>query len=169
MKIAITGHKQGIGKEFAEQLSARGHEIIGISRSDGENIRRTAHTASLIEPCDMLINNAISLYAQTELLFEVWHRWQDIKETHYIWNISTKLCEQDHDIDINGISLRESMQYRNQKMALELAHHQLNSQPSNIKMSLIRPGGVKTQTFSDPNSMSAEQYVKGVLEQQDTV
>jgi len=45
MKIAITGHKKGIGKAFAEQLSARGHEIIGISRSDGENIRRTVHTA----------------------------------------------------------------------------------------------------------------------------
>ena len=142
MKIAITGHKRGIGKAFAEQLADRGHSIVGISRSDGENIRRTAHTASLIEPCDMLINNAISLYAQTELLFEVWHRWQDIKETHYIWNISTKLCEQDHDVDIKGITFRESMQYRNQKMALELAHHQLNSQPSNIQMSLIRPGDV---------------------------
>lgn len=169
MKIAITGHKQGIGKAFAEQLSARGHEIIGISRSDGENIRRTAHTASLIEPCDMLINNAISLYAQTDLLFEVWHRWQDIKETHYIWNISTKLCELDHDIDIKGITFRESMQYRNQKMALELAHHQLNFQPSNIKMSLIRPGDIRTQTWSNPNSISAEDYVKKVLEEQDTV
>ena len=169
MKIAITGHKKGIGKAFAEQLSARGHEIIGISRSDGENIRRTAHTASLIEPCDMLINNAISLYAQTELLFEVWHRWQDIKETHYIWNISTKLCELDHDIDIKGITFRESMQYRNQKMALELAHHQLNFQPSNIKMSLIRPGDVRTQTWSNPNSITADDYVKKVLEEQDTV
>ena len=169
MKIAITGHKKGIGKAFAEQLSARGHEIIGISRSDGENIRRTAHTASLIETCDMLINNAISLYAQTELLFEVWHRWQDIKETHYIWNISTKLCELDHDIDIKGITFRESMQYRNQKMALELAHHQLNFQPSNIKMSLIRPGDIRTQTWSNPNSISAEDYVKKVLEEQDTV
>ena len=169
MKIAITGHKQGIGKAFAEQLSARGHEIIGISRSDGENIRRTAHTASIIEPCDMLINNAISLYAQTELLFEVWHRWQDIKETHYIWNISTKLCELDHDIDIKGITFRESMQYRNQKMSLELAHHQLNFQPSNIKMSLIRPGDVRTQTWSNPNSITAEDYVKKVLEEQDTV
>ena len=169
MKIAITGHKKGIGKAFAEQLFARGHEIIGISRSDGENIRRTAHTASLIEPCDMLINNAISLYAQTELLFEVWHRWQDIKETHYIWNISTKLCEQDHDIDIKGITFRESMQYRNQKMALELAHHQLNFQPSNIKMSLIRPGDVRTQTWSNPNSITAEDYVKKVLEEQSTV
>ena len=168
MKIAITGHKKGIGKAFAEQLSARGHEIIGISRSDGENIRRTAHTASLIEPCDMLINNAISLYAQTELLFEVWHRWQDIKETHYIWNISTKLCESDHDFNIHGLTMRESMQYRNQKMAMELAHRQLNAQESNTKMTLIRPGAVNTQTFSDPNSISAEQYVKGVLEQQDT-
>jgi short-subunit dehydrogenase len=169
MKIAITGHKKGIGKAFADQLSARGHEIVGISRSDGENIRRTAHTASMIEPCDMLINNAISFYAQTELLFEVWHRWQDIKETHYIWNISTKLCEQDHDIDINGITLRESMQYRNQKMSLELAHHQLNFQPSNIKMSLIRPGDVRTQTWSNPDSITAEEYVTKVLKQQDIV
>lgn len=169
MKIAITGHKRGIGKAFAEQLSERGHEIVGISRSDGENIRRTAHTASLIEPCDMLINNAISFYAQTELLFEVWHRWQDIKETHYIWNISTKLCEQDHDIDIKGITFRESMQYRNQKMSLELAHHQLNFQPSNIKMSLIRPGDVRTQSWSNPDSITADDYVKELLQQQDVV
>tara|TARA_B100001175_G_C19486578_1_gene630129 strand:- start:879 stop:1388 length:510 start_codon:yes stop_codon:yes gene_type:complete len=169
MKIAITGHKKGIGRAFAEQLTARGHEIVGISRSDGENIRRVAHTASLIEPCDMLINNAISLYAQTELLFEVWHRWQNIKEAHYIWNISTKLCELDHDIDINGLTLRESMQYRNQKMSLELAHHQLNFQPSNIKMSLVRPGDVHTQSWSNPHSISAEDYVKKLLDKQDVV
>ena len=128
-----------------------------------------AHTASLIEPCDMLINNAISLYAQTELLFEVWHRWQNIKEAHYIWNISTKLCELDHDIDINGLTLRESMQYRNQKMSLELAHHQLNFQPSNIKMSLVRPGDVHTQSWSNPHSISAEDYVKKLLDKQDVV
>ena len=169
MKIAITGHKKGIGKAFAEQLSARGHEILGISRSDGENIRRTAHTAGLIEPCDLFINNAISMYAQTELLFEVWHRWNDIKETHHIWNISTKLCELDHDIEIKGITFRESMQYRNQKMALELAHHQLNFQPSNIKMSLIRPGSVRTQTWSDPDIITAKDYVTQVLSLQDTV
>ena len=169
MKIAITGHKKGIGQAFAEQLSARGHEIVGISRSDGENIRRTVHTASLIENCDALINNAISMYAQTELLFEVWHRWQHSEITHHIWNISTRVCEQDHDIDIKGLTMRESMQYRNQKMALELAHHQLNFQPSNIKMELIRPGNVSTQSFSDPDAMTAEDYVKQVLAQQGMV
>ena len=167
MKIAITGHKKGIGKAFAEQLSARGHEIVGISRSDGENIRRTAHTASLIEPCDMLINNAISFYAQTELLFEVWHTWQHTKEVRHIWNISTKVCERDHDIDIKSLTMRESMQYRNQKMALELAHHQLNFQPSNIKMELIRPGSIKTQTFSETDAMPVDEYVKQVLKELD--
>ncbi len=35
MKIAVTGHKHGIGKAFAEQLSARGHDIVGISRAMG--------------------------------------------------------------------------------------------------------------------------------------
>ena len=169
MKIAITGPNRGIGKAFADLLSARGHAIVGISRSDGENIRRTMHTASLIEPCDMFINNAISMYAQTELLFEVWHRWREQKEVHHIWNISTRVCEWDKDKKINGLTMRESMEYRNQKMALELAHAQLHAQTSNIKMELIRPGSVNTQLFSAPGSMSAEQYVEGVLEQQDTV
>ena len=166
MKIAITGHKRGIGQEFARQLSDLGHEIVGISRSDGENIRRTAHTASIIEPCDMLINNAISFYAQTELLFEVWHLWQSSEEVHHIWNISTKVCEWKDDKQINGLTMRQSMEYRNQKMALELAHAQLRCQPSKIKMELIRPGSVNTQTFSDPDSVSADEYVSRVLTEQ---
>jgi NADP-dependent 3-hydroxy acid dehydrogenase YdfG len=165
MKIAITGHKRGIGRAFHNQLEQWGHDIVGISRSDGENIRRTAHTASIIEPCDMFINNAISLYAQTELLFEVWHRWRTSDREHHIWNISTRVCEWGEDRQINGLTMRESMQYRNQKMSLELAHQQLSAQPSNIKMSLIRPGSVNTQPFSDPGSPSAEEYVSGVLVQ----
>lgn len=165
MKIAITGHKRGIGRAFHTQLASLGHNIIGISRSDGENIRRTAHTASIIEPCDMLINNAVSLYAQTELLFEIWHRWQSSDQVHHIWNISTRVCEWEKDQQINGLTMRESMQYRNQKMSLELAHQQLSEQQSNIKMSLIRPGSVNTQPFSDPKSPTAQEYVTEVLNQ----
>lgn len=165
MKIAITGHKRGIGKALADQLALHGHEIVGISRSDGENIRRVSHTASLIESCDMFINNAISMYAQTELLFEVWHRWKDSSDVRHIWNISTRACEWTEDTQIHGLTMRESMEYRNQKMALELAHRQLDSQDSNIRMTLIRPGGVKTQTFSDPSAMPADEYARQVLEE----
>lgn len=166
MKIAITGHKKGIGKAFAEQLSVMGHDIVGISRSDGENIRRTVHTASLIDPCDLFINNAISFYAQTELLFEVWHRWHLDDKEHHIWNISTRVCEWSQDKQIRGLTMRQSMEYRNQKMSLELAHRQLCEQDSNIKMQLIRPGSVKTQTFSEPDAMSPNDYVAQVLKQQ---
>lgn len=166
MRIAITGHKKGIGKAFADQLASRGHEIVGISRSDGENIRRTAHTASIIEPCDMLINNAISFYAQTELLFEVWHRWQHSEQEHHIWNISTRVCLSTEDKQLNGLTMRQTMEYRNQKMALELAHAQLRAQPSKTKMELIRPGSVNTQSFSEPDSISAEEYVCRILTEQ---
>ena len=162
MKIAITGHKRGIGQEFNKQLNALGHQIIGISRSDGENIMRTMHTASIIEPCDMFINNATCMYAQTELLFEVWHRWQHSERRHHIWNISTIVCDWEADREIKGLTMRQSMQYRNQKMSLELAHRQLNEQPSKIEMQLIRPKSVKTHSSTD--GITAEAYVKGVLE-----
>jgi NAD(P)-dependent dehydrogenase (short-subunit alcohol dehydrogenase family) len=111
----------------------------------------------------MFINNAISMYAQTELLFEVWHRWQHSGGVHHIWNISTRVCEWSEDKKITGLTMRQSMEYRNQKMALELAHRQLDAQPSNITMTLIRPGEVNTQPFSRPNSESAESYVKKIL------
>jgi len=164
MRIAITGHKRGIGRAFADALSDRGHSIVGISRSDGENIRRVEHTASIIEPCDVFINNAISQYAQTELLFEVWHRWNDSMKARQIWNISTRVCERHEDKQIRGLTMRESMEYRNRKMALELAHEQLDAQPSNITMTLIRPSSVRTQEWSDPKCPDADTYVNGVLE-----
>ena len=148
MKIAITGHKHGIGKAFAEQLSARGHEIIGISRSDGENIRRITHTANLIEPADLFINNAQSNYAQTELLYEVWNRWAlwlPPRHNKWIWNISTQATT--IPVDVMGIGAPNEVdmsQYRTQKIALEEASKQLQYKEAWPKISIIRPGGVAT-------------------------
>ena len=76
MKIAITGHSAGIGQALAKIFEAQGHEIIGLSRRNGYNIRSLPKVASMIESCDMFVNNAQVGYAQTELLFEVWRRWQ---------------------------------------------------------------------------------------------
>jgi hypothetical protein len=59
MQIAITGHMAGIGHALAKILESRGHEIVGISRRTGDNIRRTEHVANLIAPCDLFINNVI--------------------------------------------------------------------------------------------------------------
>ena len=121
MKIAITGHTHGIGKAFAEQLAERGHEIIGISRRDGENIRRIEHTANLIDPCNLFINNAQSYYAQTELLYAVWKRWHTLASQHWIWNISTMMTEEPINSTVEGLDDIDLSEYRTQKLALEEA------------------------------------------------
>jgi len=163
MKIAITGHTHGIGKEFAEQLSERRHTIIGISRSIGENIRRISHTASLIEPCDMFINNAQTQYAQTELLYEVWRRWQGKEK--FIWNISTMMTEAPVNSNPDGQDDLTMSAYRNQKIALENASKQLRFKNNWPNISIIRPGGVATQEqWDNTNKADVKLWVKSVID-----
>ena len=164
MKIAITGHTAGIGQAFAKILESRGHNIVGISRRLGENIRRIEHTANLIKPCDMFINNAQTHYAQTELLYAVWEKWQG-KEGKYIWNISTQMTEQ----PINGTpDCQDDLvmsQYRNQKLALEEASRQLKFKNHWPQISIIRPGGVATQeNFDNTNKANVDLWTKSIID-----
>ena len=163
MKIAITGHTAGIGKAFAEQLAERGHSITGISRREGENIRRVPHTASLIEPCDLFINNAQTGYAQTELLYEIWTRWQGKEK--YIWNISTMMTEQPINSQPDGQDDLTMSQYRNQKLALEEASQQLRFKNSWPQISVIRPGGVATQDhYDNSKKVDVKLWVKSIID-----
>ena len=163
MKIAITGHTAGIGKAFADQLAQRGHSIVGISRRGGENIRRTAHTASIIEPCDLFINNAQTGYAQTELLYEVWTRWQG--QERYIWNISTMMTESPVNSTPDGQDDIVMSQYRNQKLALEEASRQLRFKNIWPHISVIKPGGVATQAqFDNSRKADVDIWVKSVID-----
>ena len=167
MKIAITGHTHGIGKAFAEQLSARGHTIIGISRGGGENIRRIPHTATLIEPAELFINNAQSNYAQTELLYEVWKRWANwLPPRHkWIWNISTIMTEEPIHSRPDGHDDVTMGLYRNQKLALEEASRQLRHQDNWPKISIIRPGSVGTTDDYDKKEKSdVTVWVKSVID-----
>ena len=137
MKIAITGHSAGIGQALAETYY--GHEIVGISRRDGNNIRNIPKIADLIEPCDVFINNAQAGFAQTELLFEVHRRWVDTQK--HIMVISTMMTQQ-------PVSVLEGMdEYRIQKIALENAVNQLRYQyPTGPKFTIVRPGKVEDYT-----------------------
>ena len=164
MKIAITGHAAGIGQAFTKILDTRGHEIVGISRRTGDNIRRIEHTANLIEPCDMFINNAQTSYAQTELLYAVWRRWQGI-EGKYIWNISTQMVENLFNDSPEGQDDLIMSQYRNQKIALEEASRQLKFKNQWPQISIIRPGGVATQEkFDNTHKADVDLWVKSVVD-----
>lgn len=144
MKIAITGHTAGIGQALAQVLTDRGHDIVGLSKRNGDNIRNTPKIAEKILPCDMFINNAQAGYAQTELLYAVWEAWQDQPGKH-IWCIGTMMTQSPADQSVPGQSDMAMSQYRNQKIALDDAIVQLRNKKHMPVITMIRPGAVATQ------------------------
>lgn len=138
MKIAITGHSAGIGRSLARCYTARGHEIVGLSRRDGYNIRNIPKIADLIEPCDMWINNAQAGFAQTELLFEMAARWQGTKKI--IMVISTMMTQHPAS-PLPGLDMDL---YRVQKISLEEAVKQIRYRQLGVRTILVRPGNIAT-------------------------
>jgi NAD(P)-dependent dehydrogenase (short-subunit alcohol dehydrogenase family) len=141
MKIAITGHSAGIGQALAQVYQTQGHDVVGLSKRDGHNIRNIPKIISHIEPCDMFINNAQAGFAQTELLFEVYKLWKG-KVGKRIINISTMMTTQ----PVSTLPGIDMIAYRNQKIALEEAHRQLQHLQDWPKLCLVRPGAVATQS-----------------------
>jgi NADP-dependent 3-hydroxy acid dehydrogenase YdfG len=138
LKIAITGHTAGIGQALANEYQLDGHEIVGLSQRDGHNIRNTPKISNQIEPCDIFVNNAQAGYSQTELLFEMAHRWQGTKK--HIIVISTMMT-QDPVSSLPGL---EMDQYRVQKIALEEAVCQIRNRRLGVKITIVRPGNIAT-------------------------
>lgn len=139
MKIAITGHSAGIGQALSKIYESQGHEIIGLSRRVGYNIRSIPKVVSMIEPCDIFINNAQAGFAQTELLFAVYEAWQQQNKT--IINISTMMTSEPNS-SLPGLNM---MQYYVQKKALEEAIIQLRGLHQWPRLCLVKPGGIATQ------------------------
>lgn len=147
MKIAITGHSDGIGKSFANILDKQGHEILGLSRRNGNNIRSINKIIGPITECDMFINNAQVGFAQTELLYKVWHQWHD--QPKVIWLIGS-IVSTNHRVS------PDLEEYRLQKQTLDQAYYNLKNTRSKCRLVLIRPGSVATQPYNTAGKDSAD-------------
>jgi nucleoside-diphosphate-sugar epimerase len=157
MKIAITGYSAGIGQALAKLFEAQGHEIVGLSRRNGYNIRSLPKVMGMIESCDMFINNAQVGYAQTELLFEVWRRWRG--QQKYIVNVGTQMT------DMFLPPKEEWDEYIIQKKALNLATQLLEQRSEWPRLLLVRPGNIATQPGqAPPDYMDVDEYAQGVTE-----
>lgn len=139
MKIAITGHTAVIGQALANEYRLDGHEIVGLSQREGNNIRNTPKICDQIESCDVFVNNAQAGYAQTELLFEMASRWTGTNK--HIVVISTMMTQDPVSV-LSGLDMD---QYRVQKVALEEAVHQIRHRRLGIKITIVRPGYIATQ------------------------
>jgi NADP-dependent 3-hydroxy acid dehydrogenase YdfG len=138
MKVAITGHTAGIGQALAAEYSLNGHEIVGLSQREGNNIRNTNKICDQIESCDVFVNNAQAGYAQTELLFEMARRWQATKK--HIIVVSTMMTQE----PVSSLSGLDMDHYRLQKVTLEEAVRQLRYRQLGVKLTVVRPGNIAT-------------------------
>jgi hypothetical protein len=69
MKIIITGHTSGLGKYLYNQFKNSGHEIEGISRSNGFDLLTDIdRVIEISNGCDLFINNTNASKCQIELL-----------------------------------------------------------------------------------------------------
>lgn len=88
MKIAITGHSRGIGKELYNIFNAD-HQVEGFSRSNGYDIAVQHQLISRsVKQHDVFINNAWAGYSQIDLLNNIFDMWKD-DETKTIVNVSS--------------------------------------------------------------------------------
>lgn len=159
MRIAITGHTAGIGQALSKQYSQLGHEIVGISRREGNNIRNVPKICDMIEPCDMFVNNAQAGYAQTELLFEMAQRWRSTQK--HIMVISTMMTQDPVSV-VPGLDMDH---YRVQKVALEEAVKQIRSRGIGINLTIVRPGNIATSVDKTvPPAADVDNWASAVVE-----
>lgn len=159
MKIAITGHTAGIGQSLAKLYAEQGHDIVGLSKREGNNIRNIPKIADQIEPCDMFVNNAQAGYAQTELLFEMAQRWTGTKK--HIIVISTQMTQDPVSV-LPGLDMD---QYRIQKVSLEESVKQIRHRRLQIRLTTVRPGNIATSADKTvPPAADVDNWARTLIE-----
>jgi hypothetical protein len=79
MKVAITGHTQGLGKKLYEYFINRGDEVIGISRTTGYDISKDIDKiVEISSDCDLFINNTYKENYQLEILKKIQNKVKNI-------------------------------------------------------------------------------------------
>ena len=69
MKIVITGHTRGLGKEIYNHFVSLNHEVIGLSRSNGFSIpEKINEIVEIAKTSDLFINNAHVGLSQAEFI-----------------------------------------------------------------------------------------------------
>jgi len=143
MKVAITGHSNGIGLGLYQYFQDQGHQVQGFSRSNGYVLPEAVDTI-LIQSldCDLFVNNSLPIQSQIELLEKLWEHWKNTDKTIVIVNSIISAMK--------TVEVPEYMQeYQQQKNNLDALCRQLRFDNAPCKILSIRPGYVATNIFHD--------------------
>lgn len=142
--IGITGHTSGIGFAINERLQKMGFKTIQFSRSNGFDIKKEEDRKKIItkvENCFVFINCAAAGWGQTDLLYELFEKWQH--HSKHIINISSNTAD---------IVKTKSYKYSVEKNSLDQACLQLSyAENTKCKVTNIRPKWVDTPRISSFN------------------
>lgn len=159
MKIAITGHTQGLGAEFVKAYSQLNHNITGFSRTNGYDLRNWDSMQKMLDQIndyDMFISVAKPDFAQTTILYELWKRWKG--QNKVIVNISsgityTPVCPRslfdNPDIDA----------YRTAKISLNEASAQLSFKSAWPKIVVVNPIHLYSNPISNDEQTKLTSWV----------
>lgn len=120
MKIAITGHTEGLGKSFYNQCIARGHTVLGFSRSNNYDLRDYSKVSDMlikVQGFNFFINNAKPDYAQAQIVYRLVREWK-----------SGNIVSIGSDVVLNPPNWTDLflLEYTTQKQALYHAHQVLS-------------------------------------------
>jgi hypothetical protein len=156
MKIAITGHRHGLGaalyNKFTVYNRSAGHAVSGFDIEDGFDIGNRMTLGKIIyhtKDCDMFINNAYHPIGQTELLKYLLKSWAH--QNKVIVHIGTYLV---HATSTDGLldMHKNYIEDKKYQQALIDAHRQIDS---TLKIIQVNPGLMETKflkTMQVPDS-----------------
>lgn len=130
MKIYITGHTSGLGLALYKWLPLSGHEVAGLSRTNGYDLNKFL---PVYDDFDVYINNAYVGFKQVELLYALFEKNQHRK--CQIVNIGSVSADGNYD-RVN--------EYAVHKAALDKACNQLQLIDSECKVVQVKLGRMDT-------------------------
>lgn len=146
MKIAITGHKHGLGAALYDKFTiynrSAGHEVVGFDIEDGQDIGNKSIVGKIVynsKDVDVFINNAYHETGQTDLLKYLLKSWQ--YQNKILVHIGTYLVYAPDDEA--GLKLHNEYiaQKKFQKSIIE-EHRKIDS---TLKILQINPGLMDTR------------------------
>jgi len=138
MKIAITGHTNGIGQAIYARL-VNTNSLLGLSRSNGYDISNVNRIIETVKDHDVFINNAYHDLCQEQLLLRLHTLW--CNQQKLIINIGSAVTDyprlEQHLDD-------QPWPYREHKQILQTTFRRLSQQSSKCRLVLVSPGATDT-------------------------
>ena len=149
MRISITGHTSGIGKDLASRLVALGHQVIGFSLDNGHDIGSPLMQKKIlpiIKKSDMFINNAYHETGQTKLLTEILDAYKGTTKT--LIHIGSFCAVQQEHVFFETVpdNLYNRCYIKEKKLQLNIIHNHLQTNKQRVLH--VMPALVKTEMLS---------------------